>query len=213
MGETMGAKQTCQERNRLVTHIHRQSLPIRRRRTASKQFQLHRTWTNGSTGHQHLLGELRKDADLLPPSQPGRSPTAEGGFVNLQSRTFEPPAQQRPAWQDRRPDRASTVAARALGRSRHLQAGIDKQNNRSAGLPQPQSRAGRTRDATDSGPLRSRYDGFFVVELYDHRRPHSSLGYVTPIEFAARCAASAPAAATPQPALQQHSGDYLTQPS
>jgi putative transposase len=50
-------------------------------------------------------------------------------------------------------------------------------------------------------------------EDYNHHRPHSSLGYVTPIEFAARCAASAPASATPQPPLQQHSGDYLTQPS
>jgi putative transposase len=50
-------------------------------------------------------------------------------------------------------------------------------------------------------------------EDYNHHRPHSSLGYVTPIEFAARCATSAPASATPQPALQQHSGDYLTQPS
>ncbi len=48
---------------------------------------------------------------------------------------------------------------------------------------------------------------------YNHRRPHSSQGYVTPAEFAARCAASAPASAEPQPALQQHSGDYLTQPS
>jgi len=50
-------------------------------------------------------------------------------------------------------------------------------------------------------------------EDYNHHRPHSSLGYVTPIEFAARCATSAPASATPQPPLQQHSGDYLTQPS
>jgi transposase InsO family protein len=50
-------------------------------------------------------------------------------------------------------------------------------------------------------------------EDYNHHRPHSSLGYVTPIEFAARCAASAPASAVPQPPLQQHSGDYLTQPS
>ena len=52
-------------------------------------------------------------------------------------------------------------------------------------------------------------------EDYNHHRPHSSLGYVTPAEFAARCATSAPASAPPQPqpALQQHSGDYLTQPS
>jgi transposase InsO family protein len=36
---------------------------------------------------------------------------------------------------------------------------------------------------------------------YNHHRPHSSLGYLTPAEFAAGCAASAPAA----PPLQQHS--------
>lgn len=40
-------------------------------------------------------------------------------------------------------------------------------------------------------------------EDYNHHRPHSSLGYQTPSEFAA-CAASTPASATPQPALQQH---------
>ena len=45
---------------------------------------------------------------------------------------------------------------------------------------------------------------------YNHHRPHSSLGYVAPVEFAARCAASAPKllSATPQATspLQQHSG-------
>ena len=54
-------------------------------------------------------------------------------------------------------------------------------------------------------------------EDYNHHRPHSSLGYVPPVEFAARCAASIPGepSATPQPLLpfQQHSEDYLTQPS
>ena len=46
-------------------------------------------------------------------------------------------------------------------------------------------------------------------EDYNHHRPHSSLGYVTPNEFAARCATSVRAT----PSLQQHSGDYLTQSS
>ena len=48
---------------------------------------------------------------------------------------------------------------------------------------------------------------------YNHHRPHSSLGYVAPVEFAARCTASAPKllSATPQATspLQQHSGITL----
>ena len=44
---------------------------------------------------------------------------------------------------------------------------------------------------------------------YNHHRPHSSLGYQTPAEFAARCVASVP----PTASLQQHTGNYPTQPS
>ena len=46
-------------------------------------------------------------------------------------------------------------------------------------------------------------------EDYNHYRPHSSLGYLPPATFAARCAASVPASATPQPPLRQHN-DSLT---
>jgi putative transposase len=43
---------------------------------------------------------------------------------------------------------------------------------------------------------------------YNHYRPHSSLGYQTPAEFAAACAASAPAT----PALQQHTREHEALP-
>lgn len=52
---------------------------------------------------------------------------------------------------------------------------------------------------------------------YNHNRPHSSLEYLTPVEFAARWAASTPekSSATPQPSppFHQPSGSYLTRPS
>ena len=47
---------------------------------------------------------------------------------------------------------------------------------------------------------------------HNEERPHSSLGYQTPLEFASQLAASAPASATPQPALQQPTADPLPQP-
>lgn len=46
------------------------------------------------------------------------------------------------------------------------------------------------------------------VEEHNHERPHSSLGYQTPSQFAAACAASAPAA----PALQQHTRTHKEEP-
>ncbi len=53
-------------------------------------------------------------------------------------------------------------------------------------------------------------------QSYNHRRPHSSLGGLTPAEFSSRCVASVSeqASATPQPApaLQQPTADPFTQP-
>lgn len=51
-------------------------------------------------------------------------------------------------------------------------------------------------------------------EDYNHHRPHGSLGYRTPAEFAARCPHSAPQplSATPQAAAPLRGGSELTQP-
>ena len=55
---------------------------------------------------------------------------------------------------------------------------------------------------------------FAKRRLHEHNqeRPHSSLGYQTPAEFASRLAASVPASATPQPPLQQPTALTVTQP-
>ena len=47
-------------------------------------------------------------------------------------------------------------------------------------------------------------------EEHNQERPHSSLGYRTPAEFASQCAASASVATLPT--LQQHTAESLTQP-
>ncbi|TWT41520.1 IS2 transposase TnpB [Botrimarina hoheduenensis] len=51
-------------------------------------------------------------------------------------------------------------------------------------------------------------------EDYNHHRPHGSLGYLTPAQFAARCPASAPkaASATPQQPSPLQQGSGFTQP-
>lgn len=51
-------------------------------------------------------------------------------------------------------------------------------------------------------------------ESYNHRRPHSSLGYLPPVEYAARCPASAPKlfSATPQTTSPLQQGSGITQP-
>ncbi|MCA9029006.1 MAG: integrase core domain-containing protein, partial [Planctomycetaceae bacterium] len=46
-------------------------------------------------------------------------------------------------------------------------------------------------------------------EDYNENRPHSSLGYTTPAEFATRRAPSV----RPTASLQQHGGNYPTRPS
>lgn len=46
---------------------------------------------------------------------------------------------------------------------------------------------------------------------HNEERPHSSLGYRTPAEFASQCAASVRAPAAPPPSLQQHTAKPLTQ--
>jgi putative transposase len=48
------------------------------------------------------------------------------------------------------------------------------------------------------------------LQEHNEERPHSSLGYRTPAEFASQCAASVPVAALPP--LQQHTAETITQP-
>jgi putative transposase len=50
------------------------------------------------------------------------------------------------------------------------------------------------------------------LKEHNEERPHSSLRYRTPAEFASQCAASATAPAAPTPPLQRHTAIPVTQP-
>jgi hypothetical protein len=85
----------------------------------------------------------------------------------------------------RSPDQASIEAAPATYPIRLHPTDNEKRTGHPA-LPPPRvPRAGRTKGAKDRRSLPGQYSGCCVAELYSHHRPHGSLGYQTPAQFAA----------------------------
>jgi transposase InsO family protein len=75
---------------------------------------------------------------------------------------------------------ADLGAARAIAADRDDRPIVGFTGHRGGGF----DGAGRTRDATDKAPPYFRSYGFCDALLYNHRRQHSSLGALTPVEFA-----------------------------
>jgi hypothetical protein len=62
---------------------------------------------------------------------------------------------------------------------------IAKRCRKSSQLPHESERPTRSKDATGTRPCALRSCGRFVVALYNAERPHSSLGSLTPLAYAA----------------------------
>jgi hypothetical protein len=88
-------------------------------------------------------------------------------------------------------DRTSKPESQASERHRSRSACSGTQHHRPCRSSDGQKPAGRTMDATDTKARESRSRGCYQAALYNPRRRHSSLGYLSPITFERHYAATA----------------------